>query len=131
MRPVRDGPQRGAGGEDVGRFEERHQRHEPAVGAAVDADARAIDVRVFHEPLDAVEVIFELGRAHVAVDRGAPRAAVAGGAAIIHVDHDVAVLHEQLVKQKLVVVTRPALVRVLQIARAVDKHHRGFQRAAR
>ena len=75
------------------------------------------------DPVQAVEVVVELRRAHVAVDRGAPVAAVAFAAAVVEVEHDVALLHQQVVEHLLAEVIRIARADVLQVAGAVHEHH--------
>src|SRR5690625_6558586 len=88
--PVGDRAQGRAGGENIGRPEQRHQRHEAAVGAAVNARAAGVGVVFLNQPVYAVNQILQLGFAHVAVNGGAPVAAVAGAGAKVHVAHVVA-----------------------------------------
>ena len=121
VRPVGHRPQRRAGGEDVRRREHRHQRDEPAVAAAVDADALRIDLLRGAQVLRAVDDVLEILAAHVTVDRRAPVAAVAGARAVVDVEHDVAARREQVVEHVLAEVDRPVLVRVLQVAGAVHE----------
>ena len=55
-----------------------------------------------------------------AVDRSAPCAAVAGGAAIIHVEKEIAAADDQLVKELLVkAIRRPTFVEIFQVTRTV------------
>ncbi|KAG1390026.1 hypothetical protein G6F59_015336 [Rhizopus arrhizus] len=101
----------------------RHEGHEAAVGTAVDAGVVAVTLLGVDQPVQAVLVVFQFRVAHVAVDRRTPVAAVALAAAVIHVQHDVALLHQQVVEHLLAEVGRVALVHVLQVAGAVHEHH--------
>ena len=92
VRPVGDGAQGGAGGEDVGRGEEGHERDEAAVAAAVDADAFGVDAVLGDEPLRGIDVVVEIDAAHVPVDGGAPVAAIAGRGAVVDVEDQIAAL---------------------------------------
>ena len=125
--PVGRRPLRRARGEFTGRAQQRHLGHETAVGTAVDADARGIDVVVLHQPGLAVQQVLQFRVAHAAVNRVAPVAAVAGRGAIVHVDHDVAFLQQQVVEHLLAEVIRPVLLHVLQVAGAVHEDHRRVQ----
>ena len=82
------------------------------------------------QELRAVDDVLEILAAHVAVDRGAPVAAVAGAGAVVHVEHDVAARREQVVEHVLAEVARPVLVRVLHVAGAVHEDHRRRRRIA-
>src|SRR3546814_3095631 len=117
--------QRGAGLELARLAEQRHERHEAAVAAAVDADVVAVALLVGDDPVQAVEVVLQLRVAHLPVDRGAPVAAVALAGAVVEVEHEVAVLHQKVVEHLLAAVVGVARADVLQVAGAVDEpHHR-------
>src|SRR5690606_16034046 len=110
LPPVGDRAQGGTGLEHARLAEQGHEGHEAAVAAAVDADAVAVGLAVGHGPVQAVEVVLELGVAHVAVDRGAPVAAVTFRAAVVEIEHDVALLHQQVVEHLLAEIIGPALL---------------------
>ena len=121
--PVGHRAQRGAGLEHVGFAEQRHERHEAAVAAAVDTHVFGVALVLGDHVLHAVHVVLQLGVAHAAVDRRAPVAAVTFRSAVVHVQHDETVLHQQLVEHLLAEIRRPARVHVLQVAGAVHEHH--------
>ena len=123
--PVRDRPERGAGREQLGAAEHRHEGDEATVGAAVDADPLPVDAVPGDQVVDAVGQVLDLGSAHLAVDRRAPVAAVAGGGAEVHVEHDVASAGEQGVEHELPEVGGPALVGILEVAGAVHENDGG------
>ena len=116
VAPVRHTPQRGPGLESLGLEEHGHQGHEPAVRAAVDADALGVRVVVRSGVVDAVFEIFELGVAHVAVDGRAPVAPVALRRTEVGRDNDEALVVEQRVHHVLAEVVGPLVVGVLQVA---------------
>src|SRR3546814_7969846 len=74
---------------------------EATIAAAVDADLAALGLLVGNQPVDAIAIIVQLGMAHLPVDRGPPVAAIAGRTAVIHVQHDIAALHQQVVEHLL------------------------------
>ena len=90
--PIGDGAEGGSGGEDVGLGEHRHQGDEAAVAAAVEADLLGVGAMLRDGVFGGVHDIVEIFAAHVLVDGGAPVAAVAGGAAVIHVEDEIAAL---------------------------------------
>ncbi len=78
MHPVGDRAQGGTGGELAWRTEQCHERHETAVGSAVNTDTRRIDIAVFHQPVDAVQHVFQFRVAHLSIDRRTPVTPVTG-----------------------------------------------------
>ena len=82
-----------AGDEDVRVARERLRRQEAAVRQPPDADAVRIDVGTRLQILPARQHVLILGVATPArVRRGAERAAVADAAAVVHRQHDVALV---------------------------------------
>src|SRR5690606_1240142 len=114
VRPVRNGAQGGAGFKSTGRGEQGHQGDEAAGGAAVDADAPGVDAELSGQVAGAVNVVVQVFAAYMAVDGGAPVAAIAGAASVVDIEHGVAVVHQQVVEHILAVVAAPPLVHVLQ-----------------
>ena len=90
--PVGHGAKRGAGGEDIGLGKHRHQGEETAVAAAVDSDLFGVGTVLRDGVSGGIDEVVEVLAAHVLVDGGAPVAAVAGGAAVIHVEDQIAAL---------------------------------------
>ncbi len=123
VRPIGHRPQRRAGREHVGLGEHRHQSNEPAVAAAIKADLLRVHALRRHQVSRRIHDVVQVLAAHVLVDRGAPVAPISGRAAVIHVDHGEAALHQQVMEHVLAVVIRPPAVDVLQIARAVHEDH--------
>ena len=61
--------------------------------------------------------------AHLPVDRRAPGAAVAFRRAVVHVQNDITLLHQQVVEHLFAEIIRIAVADVLQVAGAVHEHH--------
>ncbi len=104
VRPIGDGAQRGARAEACGLGEEGHEGDEAAVRSSVDADALGVDAKLLLEEAGTVDLVGQVEATHVPVDGGSPVAAVAGGSAVVHVEHDVAARREQVVEHVLAVV---------------------------
>src|SRR3954468_764676 len=119
--PVGHRAKRRTRSEHVRSREHRHQRDEPAVAPAVDANAPRVDLLLRDDELRAVDDVLEILAAHVAVDRGAPVAPVPGAGAVIDVEYHVAPRGEQVVEHVLAEVARPVLVRVLRVTGAMHE----------
>ena len=130
VRPVGHRPQRRAGAKSVGRREERHQRNEAAVAAAIDADAPGIHLLRLDQICRTIDDVVEIVSAHPAIDRRAPVASVARTGAIVRIENDVTPRRQQVMEHVLAVVGRPEPVRVLQVAGAVHEDHRRRLRIA-
>ena len=120
--PVRHGTQRGAGLEDFRGAHQGHQAHEAAIAAAIDAHIFDVALVLLRQPVGAVDEIVQFRVAHLAVDGRAPGAAVAHRGAIVDVEHDIALLYQQVVEHLLAEVDGVALRHVLQVAGAVREH---------
>src|SRR5512138_3499519 len=94
--PVCHAPETGAGTEVLWLREQRHERDESAVAAAIDADALGVDPVFLLEILRSIDVVLQVAPSHPPVDGGPPVAAISGGAAIVDVEHDVALRREVL-----------------------------------
>lgn len=102
MGPIGHRPQRRAGRKVVAGGEQSHQGDEPAVGAAVQADALRVDAVLVHQVLGTVDLVLQILPAHVLVNRGAPVTTVAGRAPVIDIEHRGAALHQQMVESSQV-----------------------------
>ena len=120
--PVGNRTQRGTGLESLRGTEQRHEAHEAAVAAAVNADIGPVALVIGDHVIDAVKIILQLRMAHLPVDGGPPVAAVTFRGAVVHVEHHVALLHQQVVEHLFAKIHRVTCAYVLQIAGAVHEH---------
>ena len=120
--PVRHGTQGGAGLEDFRGAHQGHQAHEAAIAAAIDAHIVDVALVLLRQPVGAVDEIVQFRVAHLAVDGRAPGAAVTERGAVVDVEHDIALLHQQVVEHLFAEIHGVALGHVLQVARAVREH---------
>ena len=125
VRPIRHGAERGTRTEVLGLSEERHQRHEAAVTAAVHANALRVHAVVRREILRAIHFILQIATTHEPVDRRAPVAAIARAPAVVHVQHGVPLRREVVIKHVLTRIgALPVVMNVVHIAGPVHKNHR-------
>ena len=75
--PVGDRAQGGTGLEGLGRAKHRHETHEATIATTIDADSLVVALMLFDQPVDAIQIVLQLGMAHPPIDRGAPVASVA------------------------------------------------------
>ncbi len=65
---------------------------------------------------------------HMAIDAGAPIAPIAGAAAVVNVEHCVALVGQGVVEHIFPEVAAPPFVRILQVAGSMHKDHGRFGR---
>src|SRR5205814_9496741 len=88
VRPVGHAAQPRARAEPLWFGEQRHQRHEPAVAAAVDPDALGGNSELLLQIPSAVDFVLKIATAHVSIDRGSPVASIPRRLAIVDVEND-------------------------------------------
>src|SRR5687768_5691491 len=90
VRPVGDASQSRTGSEVLWFVEQRHERDEAAIAAAVDTNALGVDPELLLEIIRSVHVVLQVAPAHPPVDRRTPVAAVPRRASVVDVEDDIA-----------------------------------------
>lgn len=111
----------GAGAKIFRSLEHGHQSQESSVASAAEPDSGRVDLQCFCQIFSRVDDVRKVFSAHMPVDPGPEITAVPRAFPVIRVQDKIALFHQDIVEHVLSLVTRPALMSILEITGAVDK----------
>src|SRR5687768_8843277 len=121
--PIRYGAKRSASRKNIGCCKHRHQCNESSIRSSINPNAFWIDSIFIDQYFCSINMVGKILATHMSVNSSTPIPAVAGTGSVVDVQDRVTFVRQEIVEHILFVVIAPPFVRILQVARTMNKNY--------